>query len=276
MASQKAKRRRGYNAEETRSRPLSLAALKAYGALEAFARPEGEFDPAGGWRHTYRLWLVGNRWHQYRGFLDVKRGTSDGGHSVDLEVRRSLLMSHQPAIHETTASLTCAGDALCTPRSWEIKAETLDITGKPFPLSRLVASASVKGGRIEGRRGGRTFDRRVPTPFTSDFSLFDVVQRLAKQETKPMRFALLQDLDEVKEEHVLSYRERLSFEIGGAGLALHCYQQIGRGILPYRYYVDGQGRLLFAISGIRAYILDPKVQVQHKRSVERLARRPGK
>ena len=258
---------------QARGRPLTLEALKAYGALRGFAPPAGEFDPAGPWQHTYRLWLVGSPMHRYRGFVEVQRGARNSDGTVDLEVRRHLLMSQHPALHETTVTLKCATDALCTPRSWKLRAETCDIHGKPIAVSRVVESASVKDGAIEVTRGGRRFARRVPTPMTSDVSLFDAVQRLPRDKTRPMRFALLQDMDEVKADQRLSYRERVRFEIGKQALALDCYQQIGRGILPYRYYVDGQGRLLLAISGTRAYILDPKVGEQHEKSLHVLRRR---
>jgi len=268
--------KRAKRRDETRSRPLSLNALRAYGALKGLAPPEDAFDPAGAWRHLYRLWLVGNPVFQYRGFIEVGRGAPAADGTVNLDVRRTILLGHHPAIHTTTARLKCAADALCTPRSWQIEAQTLTVDMKPFARSRVAESASVRGQTIAITRGGRRLERRLPTPFTSDFSLFDAVQRLPKEKTRPMAFALLQDLDQVKEGQRLSYRERIRFEVGGKELALHCYQQIGQGILPYRYYVDARGRLLVAISGIQAYIFDPQVHQQHEKAIRWLARRSRK
>ncbi|NOZ22917.1 MAG: hypothetical protein GXP25_17710 [Planctomycetes bacterium] len=253
--------------DPTRSKPLSLDALKEYGALEGFEPPEGDFDPTGAWDHLYRFWLVGNPWQQYRGFFQVTRSAPAEG-SLKLCVNRSILLSQHPAFHNTEIQMTCAADALCTPRSWELKAETRDIHGKPFDESRVEESASVHGGTITTKRNGRDLTRTIPTPFTSDFSLLDVVQRLPKGDTKPIEFALLQEMDEIKEDQSLSYREKLDFEIGGRTLPLHCYQQIGRGLLPYRYYVDDHGRLLFAFSAVRAYIYDPKARQQQRKSVD--------
>ncbi len=259
--------------DQARGRPLTLESLKAYGALRGFAPPAGAFDPAGPWQHTYRLWLVGSPMNRYRGFVEIRRGAPAGDGTVGMEVSRHLLMSHHPALHVTTVKLKCATDALCTPRSWTLQAETRDIDGKPIALSRVAESASVKGKAVEVTRGDRRFVRPVPTPFTSDVCLFDAVQRLPRDKTRPLTFALLQDMDEVKEDQRLSYRERIRFELGKEASALDCYQQIGRGILPYRYYVDGQGRLLLAISGTRAYILDPKVGEQHDKALQALRRR---
>jgi len=264
---------RGKVQAQARAKPLTLESLREYGALAKWKPPEDAFDPAGEWCHLYRLWLVGSHLNRYRGFVEVKRSTSSDDGTVGLTVDRTLLLSHHPAIHRTTATLKCAADALCTPRSWTIKTETFDVRMKPVPLSGVEKSAVVKGGTIEIRRGERRHTRRLPAPFTSDFSLFDVIQRLPGAKTQPMTFALLQDLDEIKEDQRLSYRETVDFDVGGKSLTLRCYQQIGRGILPYRYYVDPQGRLLFAISGLRAYIFDPNVREQHTRAVSLLARR---
>ena len=258
--------------DPTRSKPLSLDALKEYKALEGFEAPEGNFDPNGAWDHLYRLWLVANPWHQYRGFFQIARSAPADG-AVELRVNRSILLSQHPAFHNTEIQMTCAADTLCTPRSWELSAETLDIHGKPFDASRVEESASVNGGTITAKRNGRGLTRAIPTPFTSDFSLLDAVQRLPKADTKPLQFALLQDMDKIKEGQSLTYREKVDFEIGGKTLPLHCYQQIGRGLLPYRYYVDEQGRLLFAFSAVRAYIYDPKVHEQQKKSVDWLITR---
>ncbi len=276
MAARGQQARRAKRRDGTRARPLSLDALRTYGALKGLAPPQDAFDPAGTWRHIYRLWLVGNGASQYRGFIEVGRGTPATDGTVNLDVQRTLVLGHHPAIHTTTARLKCAADALCTPRSWQIEAQTLTVDMKPFARSRVAESASVRGQTITITRGKRRLERCVPTPFTSDFSLFDAVQRLCMEKTQPMGFALLQDLDQIKAGQRLSYRERIRFEVGGKELALSCYQQIGRGILPYRYYVDAQGRLLIAISGIRAYIFDPEVHQWHEKVTKWLAKRSRK
>ena len=258
---------------QARDKPLTLESLQEHGALRGFKAPESDFDPAGEWCHLYRLWLVGSHLNRYRGFIEIRRAAPNGDGAVDLAVHRELLLSHHPAVHRTTATMRCAADALCTPRSWTIEAETFDARMKPIALSRVAESGVVKGKTVEVSRGERRYKRPLPTPFTSDFSLFDAVQRLGGAKTQPMTFALLQDLDEIKEGQRLSYRQTVDFDVGGKSLTLRCYQQIGRGILPYRYYVDPRGRLLFAVSGIRAYILDPNVRAQHERAVSLLARR---
>jgi hypothetical protein len=62
-------------------------------------------------------------------------------------------------------------------------------------------------------------------------------------------------MDLVKERQRLSYRERTNIHFGDAEIDVHRYQHLGRGLLPWDYYVDESGRLLLAISGIRACIL---------------------
>jgi len=261
----KAKKKQGKRVDKTRSKPLSLEALKEYGALEGFAAPAGEFDPAGSWKHLYRLWLVAPSWHQYRGFFELSRTAGEG--SIGLAMNRSILLSQHPAFHDTTIQLTCSPDVLCTPRSWELNAVTRDIQSKPIEVSRVEEKASVDGGTIGIERNGRTLKRTVPTPFTTDVSLLEAVGRLPGAATKPLEFALLQDMDELKPGHKLSYREEKTFEVNGASLKLRCYQELGQGILPYLYYVDEHGRLLFAISAVRSYIYDPNAREERDKKV---------
>lgn len=240
----------------TRTRPLTLAALRQYGAFEGLSLPTGRFDPNGQWKHTYQIWLVGGGKQRVRGFLRLERASARGGNSVLLKVDMSVLQA-AGAVHHTKATLRCAADSLATPRSWQIESTILDASGKPIEATGVTESASAKDGKIEVTAGTQTFVRKVPQVFTSNWSLFDVVQRLPGKEAKPLEFALLEDLDLVKKRQRLSYWKTMNLELGGKTLRLHGYQQIGNGILPYQYWVDDQRRLLFAISGTRAYIFDP-------------------
>jgi len=245
---------RAQQTDPTRGKPLTLAALRELSALDDIAPPTGDFDPNGPWKHTYQIWLVGRK---ASGFLRLERTPAPDGKSATLNVEMSVAQMARTAL-QTNAQLDCAADPLASPRSWKIESVLLDAEGRPIELSRVNESATVKNGTIEVKAGDKTLTRTVPSPFTTNWSLFDAVQRLSGKDAKPLEFALLEDLDLVKENQRLSYWQDAQIELGGKTIALHGYQQIGAGILPYQYWVDDQHRLLFAISGVRAYILDPK------------------
>jgi hypothetical protein len=89
------------------------------------------------------------------------------------------------------------------------------------------------------------------------------VQHLRGKDTAPLRFALLEDLDLLKPNHRLSFAETATVKAaGGSELKLTGYEQIGEGVLPFHYWLDEQRRLLFVLSGPRAYIYDPEARIK--------------
>ncbi|MFQ6130725.1 MAG: hypothetical protein ACE5R4_01695 [Armatimonadota bacterium] len=238
--------------DSTRTRPLTIPALREYGALDAFSAP-GSFDPGGEWTHTYRIWLVGSRGRREMGSLRLER--TAGGDAVVLDVAQSVKQA-TGSVHETNARIQCRPNQLCSPLSWRIESVLLDADGRPLETTRVEQTAAVHDGAIEIVHGDTSSVRKVPRAFTSNWSLFEAVQRLPGAKTRPLRFALLEDLDLLKKGQRLSFQETATFELGGKALRLDGYHQTGRGVLPYHYWVDEHRRLLVAISGIRAYILD--------------------
>lgn len=239
--------------DATRSKPITLAALSEYGAMDGFS-PPGDFDPGGEWENTYRIWLVGRG---DSGFLHIKRKPEDGA-SATLGIEMLVLQAAR-TVHQTKVKLKCAGDALSTPQSWEMESQILDINMQPIELSTVkeeVASHDMAAS-------------------TSNWSLFDAVQRLPGRDTRPLEFSLLEDMDLLKTGQRLSYWQSMSFDAGNNSLQLTGYQQVGHGILPYQYWVDGHHRLLFAVSGIRAYIFDPDARGKIEKALSGLARRKG-
>jgi hypothetical protein len=239
--------------DPTRSKPLSLEALREYGAFEGFQAP-GAFDPEGTWTHTYRIWLVGTGRDHDRGSLRIERGAPANG-STTLDVALTVRQA-AGTTQDTKAKVECRTDPLCTPTSWQMSSMILDAQGQPIEATKVEQSAIVGSEGVEVTTGDVTSLRKVPRPFTSNWSLFDAVQRLPGEAAKPLQFTLLEDLELVKRGQRLSFRETVEFDFGGGAQVLHGYDQVGEGILPYHYWVDEHSRLLVVISGIRAYILD--------------------
>ena len=240
--------------DPARSRPLSLEFLRDLGALRDVAAPAEPFDRNGAWTNSYRLWLVQR--NLGGGCLTVRREPTAGG---AVRLHADLAVAEWSGyVRRTTAVLECAGDALCTPKSWRLDSQCFDIDDKPIAATKLSERGTIADGILEIRFGQRSRKEKVPQPVTSNWSLFDAVQRLPGAKTAPLKFALLEEMDLLKADQRLEFREAKKLKLGDATLQLRGYNQIGRGVLPWQYWVDAQGRLLFAFSGVRAFIRDAK------------------
>jgi hypothetical protein len=239
--------------KEAQRQPLTIPFLKELGALDVLRPPDGALDPTGAWRHTYRLWLV-QPWHS-GGALTIARKPLPEG-KVELTVHAAIA-ERGGFERKTHAVLTCAADALSTPLSWTLDTQALDLEGRAVARVAVKEEGTLSGGELTVRFGDQTRRTQVPTPVTSNWSLLDAVQRLPGEAAKPPEFALLEDLDLLKPEQRLTFRETTTVTLGGRPIRLRGTQQIGRGILPWQYWVDDSGRLLLAFSGVRALIYDP-------------------
>jgi hypothetical protein len=239
---------------------LTPAALQGYGVLNDIALPSDAFDPSGWWRHVYRIWSASVRPNQYGGFLAIERTPAKDGRSVVLGVERSILQSSL-TIHRTKATIKCAADALCTPLSWEMESMLIGRDGEPIDVTRVAEMAVVRNKSIEVKTSRGIFHRKLPGRFTSDFSLFDAVQRLPGKDTAPIAFTLLQDLELVKPGQRLWYSNKtVGVKVGGKSVRLHGYHQVGRGILPCEYWLDDRKHLILVMGTIMAYVFDPQAE----------------
>jgi hypothetical protein len=199
------------------------------------------------------------------------------GKTVTLAVRQSILQQ-TPGVHETTVQMTCANDPLASPRSWKLTHSVRDANLRPMPEAELNERGNVSSGpgnkaTVQIEHGDHTTTFEAPLPLTANWSLFDAVQRMPQREGPPAKFAMLQECDLLKPSQQLTYRGVGQHALGGNSARLHHWQHVGEGILPYDYYTDAEGRLLVALSGLRAYIFDPNVPQLHKECLEAIARR---
>jgi hypothetical protein len=253
MAVAKTVQRRSDPGKEAQRQPLTIPFLKELGALDVLRPPDGSFDPAGAWSHAYRLWLV-QPWNSGGALTIARKPLPNGKARLTVDV---AIAERGGFERKTHAVLTCAADALSTPLSWTLDTQALDLEGRAIARATVKESGSLTGGELTVRFGGQTCRSRVPTPVTSNWSLLHAVQRLPGEAAKPLEFALLEDLDLLKPEQRLTFRETTTVTLGDRSILLRGYQQIGRGILPWQYWVDDAGRLLLAFSGVRALIYDP-------------------
>jgi len=252
--------------------PLSVLAP----ALAKFTPPEGAFDPKGSWTHRYGVYTVGQRGCGRVGQAELSR--KPAGDALRLGVRYDKTAAG--GINHVNADIQCRADALASPVAWRVRTGSTGTGGKPVPRTEVDQVATLDGERIELAAGPVRRTLRVPSPFTLNWCLFDAVQRLPGEGMKPIPFTLLDDFDQVKPDQRLSFHGRVAIPLGGRPTVTHHVQKLekgtiyrpmlgrtggrevsfmtysltGRGIVPWVYYVDEAGRLLFAVSGIEGYV----------------------
>ena len=249
--------------------PCSATALAGYGQLKTPV-PTTPFDPKGAWRQSYFIWMTGGTWQCYRGMLTFERTPKENG-IVSLRVNQQFLADRMRSIHEMSATILCQDDALGTPLSWQLRSRMFDSkTGKDFANGTVEQIGKAVPEAIEITTNGVKTTHKVAGPWTSNWSLFEAVQRASGA---PPRFTLLEDLDMVKPVHRLHRRGEETLTFAGKEVRATRYDQIGQGCLPRVYYVDGTGRLILTHTALRAYILDADVAETHRKKLALFAKR---
>lgn len=252
--------------------------------LTNFKIPEAPFDPAGNWRLDYGVYT----------FSTTRQGPSPGGlvgrmtltrQAVD-EKQADLVLAYEKngpgTVQKVAATMRCGTGALSTPVRWEYSAEVVDSDGKPYENSRIAKRAVAADGRIEIVDDHSTRQIALSGPFTVNWALWDAVMRMPRGEAAPLQFTLLDHFDQAKRGQSLAFRKSAVVALGrrqtkeqtwqdlnkgrirqtrwvlsgGRDVTLHAFEQLGEGIVPWVYWTDDQGRLLFVVAGLEVYILD--------------------
>jgi hypothetical protein len=163
-------------------------------------------------------------------------------------------------------------------------AGTFTRDGDGVPGTRIEKSAVTDGGALRIADSAGTRSTEVHSPYTLNWALFDAVQRLPRQGFSPVRFTLLDDLDEPKPGVTLALGDPVELMLGGVRVQetryetlergrirqtywaregdqpvrFHTYHLVGPGTVPWIYYVDPRGRLTAAVAGLEAYLLEPQ------------------
>ena len=114
----------------------------------------------------------------------------------------------------------------------------------------------MQGKTLAVTTGERKLTRRLPGRWTSDWSLFEALQRRPFRSGEALKFDVLEGLSLLKRGHVLRYKGRRQVTLGDAASTLHLFHQVGRGVLPYEWWLDEAHRLVLVVTGYRTYILE--------------------
>jgi hypothetical protein len=138
-------------------------------------------------------------------------------------------------------AIKCRNNQLASPVEWRLSSRFEGRDGKVIP-------------ELGSRNHGVAAEPATGT--ASDWCLFEAVQRLAFDKRSSLSFDLLEGMSVSKPGHRLFYRGTYPMKVDGQSTPLHCFAQLGSGILPYEYWLDNRHRLLAVISMNKAYVLD--------------------
>jgi len=230
--------------------------------LARYKPPGGQFAPAAAWTQTYGVYTLAGRspagGGRRVGRVELKRAVgSKGAAALHVRYDRSLT----GGAHRTAGTIhTRADDTLNQPRTWTFQTQLLDAGGKPILHTRQSKTGTFADGVVQIKDAAGTKRHKVPGRCLMNWALFDTVQRLAGEKTEPIAFTLIDHFDQVKGGYTLSCRKTLGVAVGGRTIRLRAYDQLGRGNVPWVYWVDEQGRLLLIVAGLEAYMLEASGQ----------------
>lgn len=233
--------------------PIDLAILKAQGEIRDF-EPASDFDPAGSGSADFHILTSSGTWNRLLppiGLLRLRRETA--GDSFMLEVER-YLRNETDRLHVATASIRCRADALASPVEWRMTSVFEDPEGGETPGLTERISGRAEAGAYEIRSDSRTVSGRADPALATNWGLFEAVQRLPFGDAAEHRFMLLEGTDLVKPDQRLRYRGRFDYSADSGAVPVHCFQHLGRGVMPTDYWLDETHRLLAVINSGRAYV----------------------
>lgn len=245
--------------------PLTPSLLSELDAFENTPLVKGDFNPLNNYTHYYRLWTSYGYYVRNRddGYLKISRNASDSGGGFTLEVEQvyvNLANSREktPLQHKTKAVVECRNNEIGSPDKWELTNEFLEGPEDIMEFERakpLTERVTLDKNELIVKANGKTSRRKVSEYLTGDWNLFDAVQRLPFDKCIDIRFDLLEGLRLFRENQNLYYKGKLQEKWNSQHVTLYSFEQTGNGILPYKYYLDQNHRLVLVITCNRAYIL---------------------
>lgn len=214
--------------------------------------PEEAFNPMGNWEQSWRIWMpFRGKPGETSGYLSVTRNIADHSGKVEYGVEQAISENKQ-WMHLTKVAIKARNNQYGTPLNWEAATEYIKAPGKGFKEEVGAYQSSNLTNEKED--------------ICLNFTLLDTVQRMKMEGVKELNFTLFDELDKEKKNHSIRYKEDTTIQIGGKTVEVHCYEQIGEGMLPWMYYVDANGRLLLAINGMRVLIADVECKGKYRAS----------
>ena len=252
--------------------PYTPRTLEEFKIANTFSPVEKNYSPAGSWEHLYRIW-GGQGWidHNYRniGTLKLERIGRESGQRFMLRIQQKVV--HLGGIvHTIAAEAECHQNEIASLIEWNLTSTMTDTSGNPVPELNLNYEGRMKSGAIEKTVNGITSTLSTDGPVTSDWTMFEAIQRMPFGKPQTGVFNSMDGLTVLKKNHRLHYREQHAENMKKQNYALRNFYQLGYGVLPYDWWVDENHRLLMMISTNRIYFLDENAEKAFKDNVTSL------
>ena len=242
--------------------PLTPTLLDELGALSKSPPSSEDFKPDGNWVNTYRIWTC----HGYResgnqdvGFVRIERDTGKLKKSLIVKVHQEVVET-DGMLNIINAEIQCLNNELASPVQWHLTSQIIGPDRKQRRKLGTEEKGLINENLMNIETGGHTFKRKVSSKLTCDWCLFEAIQRLKISKETVLAFDMLEGLSLLKKDQHLSYRGLYPTKIGAENIPLHCFSQLGNGILPCEYWLDDHHRLLVVVSMNKAYILDEQAE----------------
>jgi hypothetical protein len=239
--------------------PLTPESISAFdeNVVKGLPSLPGGYSPEGTWTQKYHIMTCHgytNRSNTIRGYISLERKTSTTAGSFDLSIHYETECD-KSILNTIEAEVECTLNDIASPKQWTL---TSQFTKGGANIGRdcsTDAQVSVNGDQLDILKNGVTSSGEGSLQLAADWCIFEAVQRLAFSKDVSLAFDQLDGLSVLKKNQKLTYLGEETQKINGSNMQLHCFVQIGEGVLPYEYWLDADHRLCFVTTGDRAYIL---------------------
>jgi len=243
-------------------KPLTPEVLDEIGALTNWPPASERFSPEESWVHTYRIWTCHgftDRGNSNRGVIQIERAAGTAEESFTLNIRQRVVHVGD-VVHELRAKIACRNDELASPQKWSLTSRFFESSGKEREGLAIRRQGQFVDGRITCTVNAQASEIAASPRMTADWSLFEALQRWPHKRSASHAFDVLEGLSVLRPGHRVAYRGTQTIERNGKSLKLYWFSQLGRGTLPYEYWLDDDRRLILAVTLSRVYILDPQAE----------------
>jgi len=239
--------------------PLTPIVLERMGQLSDLKVNSPNTETTENWKFNYLSWTC----HGYEkfknkdsGLLTIERKNNSSDDGFDLIIHQKTVNT-DGIVNVVDAIISCNNDTLSTPLHWEMKSRFTDVHGKIRPELTLIRKAYIEGDVIHFNSNKCKSTKKIKNRISSDWCLFDAVQRLPFENFPEIKFDTFEALYRFKPNQTLRFRDDFKQTIKG-NIELKCFTQIGEGVLPYEFWVDENHKPLIVITFSRVYILKDK------------------
>ena len=251
------------------SAPLSPRMIEIIQAGNSFPEVDG-FDPHGNWTNHYRVWTNhGNMTYQNKntGHISIARTTHKD--CVNFQVRQ-IIVNQDGMFQRIEAQINCERDFPGSVKDWKTQVTCYDSAQCPMDDLSLDIAGKTYDSEVRMTVNGVEEIHSVKDPLLCQWLILDVLQRDRKELDT---FTVLEHGLKFKKNHKLIIPTPAHKEATVDGGVLESTIQRGTGLLPWEYWQDQAGRVLYAFSGTVMVILDEDAPAKTDRLIEELVQR---